>query len=157
MIDATEGNLGILPIEQALARARDKGLDLIEITADSIPPIVKIMDYGKFQYEFKKKDRTVRAKARDSRVEVKEVQIKIGTGDGDLKIKGEKAGAWLSEGHRVKIELFLKGRSKGFEKDFLAERLKRLLEFIPVPYTVVDEPMPGPKGPIMIIEKKRGQ
>ncbi len=157
MIDAVEGNLGVLPIEQALQRARDKGLDLIEITADAVPPIVKIMDYGKFQYEFKKKDRNVRAKARDARVEVKEVQIKIGTGDGDLKIKGEKAGQWLEEGHRVKIELFLKGRSKGFEKEFLNERLKRLLDFVSTPYAIVEEPVAGPKGPIMIIEKKRGQ
>lgn len=155
VIDVTEGNLGVMSIENALKKAQEKGLDLIEITPDIDPPIVKIMDYGKYQYEFKKKDRVVRSKARDSRVEVKEVQIKIGTGDGDLKIKGEKAGEWINEGNRVKIELFLKGRTKGMEKAFLHERLKRLLNFVTIPYTIVEQPMDGPKGPIMIIEKKR--
>ena len=135
--------------------ARDLGLDLIEISPNSVPPIAKIMDYGKFQYDQKKKLSAQRAKSHT--VEVKSVQIKIATGEHDLQLKAERAVGWLEEGHRVKAELFLKGRTKYMEKEFLNERLDRILTIIKekVDYNIAEGPKKNPKGIYVILEKKR--
>jgi len=132
--------------------AQAAGLDLIEISPNANPPVAKIMDYGKFQYDEKKKDRAARAKIQT--VEIKNVQVKIGTGDHDLELKAKKASEWLAEGHRVKIDLFLTGRSKYMDFKFLKERMDRILRLISVEYKIADEPKKSLKGVTAIIEKK---
>jgi len=109
-------NFGVLPTREALAKAYDFGLDLIEISPKARPPIAKMMDYGKYQYDQKKKQKEAKAKAHIT--ETKVTQVKIGTGDNDLKRKAKKIAEWLSQGHRVKIDLFLWGRYKYMEFDF---------------------------------------
>src|SRR5579859_1566872 len=99
-------NFGVLPIAEALAKAREMSLDLIEISPNANPPVTKITDYGKFKYEQKKKDKEVKQRAAKV-TETKEAQVKIGTSDHDMHIKSSKIGQWLREGHRVKIDLFL--------------------------------------------------
>jgi translation initiation factor IF-3 len=145
-------NLGIITVEQALREAQTRGLDLIEISPTAVPPVAKIMDYGKFQYTEKRKAKV--AKSRTQTSDLKNVQVKIGTGDHDLELKAKKASEWLSEGHRVKIDLFLIGRSKYMDFNFLKERLDRIFKLITVEYKVTDEPKKGPKGITTIIEKK---
>ena len=103
-------NLGVLSFKDALAKAMEQGMDLIEISPQAVPPIAKIMDFGKYQYEQNKKQK--KAKSGAHKTETKSVQIKIGTGDNDLSLKARKASEWLKEGHRIKVELFLSGRSK---------------------------------------------
>jgi len=152
VIDPEEGNLGVMTRDEAIARAQEKGLDLIEISADASPAIVKIMDYGKYQYEHKRKQRDIRAKVKEARVEVKEIQIKPGTGENDLKMKAARATQWLKDGQRVKVELFLRGRSKYMSKDFLHGKLDVVLTHITTPYIVVDEIKKVPKGLALIIE-----
>jgi len=152
VIDPEEGNLGVMSRNEAIDRAEAKGLDLIEISADASPAIVKIMDYGKYQYEQKRKQRDIRAKVKEARVEVKEIQIKPGTGDHDLKLKAKRASEWLVDGQRVKVELFLRGRSKYMSKDFLHGKLDVVLTHITTPYTVVDDIKKVPKGLALIIE-----
>ena len=139
-------------MEQALREAQTRGLDLIEISPSAVPPVAKIMDYGKFQYTEKRKAKV--AKSRTQTSDLKNVQVKIGTGDHDLELKAKKASEWLSEGHRVKIDLFLIGRSKYMDFNFLKERLDRIFKLITVEYKVTDEPKKGPKGITTIIEKK---
>ncbi|OGI83988.1 translation initiation factor IF-3 [Candidatus Nomurabacteria bacterium RIFCSPLOWO2_01_FULL_36_10b] len=156
IIDGEGGNLGVMSLEEALRQAKGRGLDLIEISPDANPPVAKIMDYGKFQYTQKKKDRDVRAKARASAVEVKEVQIKPGTGENDLMLKAKRASEWLSEGHRVKVDIFLRGREKYIDKQFHYDRLKRFLTYVTIGHTIVEDIMSVPKGFALIIEKKRG-
>jgi translation initiation factor IF-3 len=109
------------------------------------------MDYGKFQYEQKKKDSAQRAKAKVS--ETKEVQIKVGTGENDMRLKARKAAEWLAEGHRVRAELFLKGRYKGMEETFLKTRLEKFLLLIPYAYRIADPVARAPKGFATIIER----
>jgi len=150
-----EGNLGVMSLNEALVKAEEMGLDLIEISPDAVPPVAKIMDYGKFQYEQKKRENVVRAKARASSVEVKNIQVKVGTGDSDLAVKAKQASEWLGEGHRVKVELFLKGRSKGMTHEFFAERIERFLEHLNTSYSVVEPMKPTPKGVGIIVEKSR--
>ncbi|HYF10551.1 MAG TPA: translation initiation factor IF-3 [Candidatus Paceibacterota bacterium] len=125
LIGAEGENRGVVPLSQALREAEAVGLDLIEISPFAVPPVAKIADYGKFQYEQNKKERTGKAKAHE--VEVKQIQVKIGTGEHDLELKAKKASEWLAEGHRVKVDLFLPGRSKYLDPKFLRERIDRVL------------------------------
>lgn len=151
VIDDEEGNLGVLSFKDALLKAQGKGLDLIEISPNAKPPVAKIMDYGKFQYEEKKKQK----KTRTPSTEIKTLQIKVGTGEHDLGLKARKASEFLKGGHRVKIDLFLYGRLKYMEKDFLRERLERILHLITEEYKITDGPKRSPKGLTVIIERIR--
>lgn len=145
------GNVGVLPIGEALQKARELGLDLIEVSPNAQPPVARIADYGKFKYEQKKKDKEVKSRAHI--VETKEAQVKIGTGDNDMRIKAQKIASWLREGHRVKVDLFLWGRYKYMEFEFLKERLERFLAIIPESYKIADEIKKSPKGLSIVIER----
>ncbi len=146
-------SLGVLSLAEALAKAAQYGSDLIEISPTATPPVAKIMDYGKFQYEANKKQK--QAKSKSHSTEVKSIQIKIGTGEHDLTLKAKKTSEWLKEGHRIKIDLFLSGRSKYMEYNFLKGRLERILHLISEPYKIADPVKKGPKGLSMIIERDK--
>ena len=152
VLDSENKNLGVLSIKDALELAQNQGLDLIEIAPNANPPLGKIMDFGKYQYEASKKLKKARAGA--NRTETKGIQIKIGTGDHDLELKAKTASKWLKEGHRVKVELFLAGRAKYMDEKFLRERLDRILHLITEEYKVSDSYKRGPKGLVTTIEKK---
>lgn len=144
-------NFGILPTREAIQKASEMGLDLIEVSPLAKPPVCKITDYGKFKYEQKKKDKEVKAKAHIT--ETKVTQVKIGTSERDMHIKATKAAAWLKEGHRVKVDLFLWGRYKYMEFDFLKERLERFLAVIPEQFKIAEPIQKGPKGLSVAIER----
>ena len=144
-------NFGVLPLSDAIAKAQEFGLDLIEISPNAVPPVAKVMEYGKFQYEQQKKRREIKAKSHTT--ETKSVQVKIGTGDHDMQLKAKKAAAWLAEGHRVKVDLFLWGRYKYMEFAFLKERLERFLKLIPADYKLADPIAKSPKGLATVLEK----
>ena len=144
-------NIGVISLAEALERARSIGLDLIEISPNAVPPVAKIMEYGKFQYAENKKRKE--AKAKTHNVETKSIQITIGTGDHDLELKAKRGGEWLAEGHRIKIDLFLRGRAKYMDQKFLKERLERILKLIPVSFKVAEPAQKSPKGLSLVIEK----
>jgi translation initiation factor IF-3 len=144
-------NLGVLSFKDAFAMAQKEGLDLIEISPNTNPPIVKIADYGKYLYEQNKKQKKAKAGAKPT--ETKAIQIKIGTGDNDLALKARKASEWLKEGHRIKVELFLSGRSKYMPDPFLKERIDRILHLITENFKVAEGYKKGPKGPTITIER----
>ena len=152
VVTADGENLGVLQLDKALTEAHTRGLDLIEISPTATPPVAKIMDYGKYLYDEKKKQKSAKVNTQTS--ELKIIQIKIGTGEHDLELKAKKVSAWISEGNRVKIDLFLIGRSKYMDLAFLKERLERILKLVTVEYRVAQEPIKGPKGLTTIIEKK---
>lgn len=151
VIDAEGGNLGVLSFDDAYAAAQRAGLDLIEISPKARPPVAKIADYGRFEYERSKKEKAVKANAKVS--ETKEVQIKVGTSEHDMALKARKAAQWLSEGHRVRAELFLKGRYKGMEEQFLKDRLDKFLTRIPYAYKMSEPIAKSPKGFAGVIER----
>ncbi|MGD0328432.1 MAG: translation initiation factor IF-3 [Minisyncoccia bacterium] len=151
VIAATGENLGVLPLADALAAAKVAGLDLIEISPSAVPPVAKITDYGKFEYERSKKEKVAKSKVKIS--ETKEVQIKVGTGENDMLLKAKKAAQWLAEGHRVRAELFLKGRYKGMDEAFLKDRLEKFLVRIPYAYKVAEPIERSPKGFAGVIER----
>lgn len=144
-------NIGVVSSTEALAKAKEMGLDLIEISPKAKPPVAKIMDYGKYQYDMKKKAKEAKAKAH--RTETKNVQIKVTTGDNDLALKAKRASEWLNEGHRIKVELYLRGREKGTTKEFQKERLERVLRLISTPFKIADEYKKGPKGLMVTVER----
>jgi len=144
-------NYGVLSINEALQKAHDSGLDLIEISPNANPPVAKISNYGKFQYQENKKEKAAKAKAHT--VELKTLQVKIGTGEHDLELKAKKASEWLREGQRIKVDLFLPGRSKYMDPKFLEERLKRILNLITEQYKIAEKPTKSPKGLTIIIER----
>jgi translation initiation factor IF-3 len=143
--------LGVISRDEALRRAEEAGLDLVEVSPNAVPPVAKILDYGKFVYEKNKKDKGQKAKAHVT--ELKSLQVTIGTGEHDLELKAKQASTWLKEGHRIKINLFLRGRAKYLNEAFLKERMERLLHFVTEEYKVVDGPKKGPKGLTSVIER----
>jgi translation initiation factor IF-3 len=152
LIEGAEGEpSGIMKTKDALALAEEKGLDLIEISDKSVPPIAKIMDYGKFQYEQSKKLKE--AKSKVHKTETKSIQVKIATGENDLELKAKKASEWLAEGHRVKVELYLVGRSKYTDDDFKKGRLDRVLNLISGDYKVAEPLKRSPRGVMITLEK----
>jgi translation initiation factor IF-3 len=107
VIGTTGGNLGIMPTPQALQIAMEQGMDLVEINAASVPPIVKIMDYGKFKYEQKKKASETRKNQKNT--EIREVWVKPFIEDNDFNIKMKKVFEFLADGDKVKISVMTKG------------------------------------------------
>lgn len=144
-------NLGVLSLREALIKAEEAGLDLIEISPNAQPPVCKIQDYGKFQYDENKKQKA--AKAKTHNVEVKTLQVKIGTGEHDLELKAKKASEWLKEGHRIKIDLFLPGRAKYLDPKFLEERLQRILTLVTEKHRIAEKPQKSLKGLTIVIER----
>lgn len=153
VIGAAGENLGVLALKEALEKAKAVSLDLIEISPLAVPPVAKIMDYGKFQYEQQKKEREVRAKAHTT--ETKSIQVTVTEGENDLTRKARAAAEWLREGHRVKIELTLRGRYKYMDPKFLESRLDRFVKFIPEEYKVAEAPQRGPKGITTTLERSK--
>ena len=144
-------NLGVLKTAEAIEKAKGYNLDLIEISPTARPPVAKIQDHGKYQYTEAKKQKE--AKANSKQVEVKNVQVKLGTDDNDLSLKAKRTSEWLKKGSRVKVELFLPGRSKYLERDFLKERLDKVLNLVSEDYKIAQPIKKNPKGLYCIIEK----
>ncbi|MCR4279759.1 MAG: translation initiation factor IF-3 [Candidatus Zambryskibacteria bacterium] len=143
-------NLGVLTLQEALKAADELELDLIEISPNANPPVAKIADVGKFLYEENKKAKTSK---KSHSVEIKTVQIKLGTGDHDLSLKAKKTSEWLAEGNRVKVDLFLPGRAKYLDEKFLKERIERMLKLVSVDYKVATPATKSPKGMSVLIER----
>lgn len=152
VLGAKGENLGVLSLNDALKAAEDANLDLIEVSPNANPPVAKIMDYGQYRYETKRKASEV--KSRSHVTETKSMQVKIGTSEHDQNLKARRIAEWLSEGHRVKIDLFLWGRYKYMEPAFLKERLERFLKIIPIEYKIADEMKKSPKGFTTTLERE---
>ena len=103
-------NLGVMPTAQALQMAIDDGFDLVELNANSVPPIVKIMDFGKYKYEQKK--RANEAKKKQKVTEIKDVWIKPFIEENDLQIKMRKVFEFLENGDKVKISVMTRGNRR---------------------------------------------
>ncbi|MDA8596834.1 translation initiation factor IF-3 [Candidatus Pacebacteria bacterium] len=151
VVGAKGENLGVITRDEALKEADKANMDLIEISPNAKPPVAKIMDFGQYRYDTKRKASEVKAKSHVT--ETKNVQVKIGTGEHDQQLKAKRIAEWLNEGHRVKVDLFLWGRYKYMEPNFLKERLGRFLKIIPADYKVADDMKKSPKGWTTTIER----
>lgn len=106
LIDAEGRQVGIVPTDEARRMAVEAGLDLVEVAPDSRPPVCKIMDYGKYKYEQKKKH----AGKKVHHAKLKELRLRPGTDDHDYGVKLNHAKEWLSKGDKVQIVLVYRGR-----------------------------------------------
>ena len=113
VIDETGQKLGQMPTHRALSMAREKGLDLVEVSPLSRPPVCKIMDYGQYQYKQEKAGR--KQKAKQKKVDIKGIRISFKIGEHDLEIRRKRAQKFFSEGHKVRIEMLLRGREKAHQ------------------------------------------
>ncbi|MBS0502125.1 MAG: translation initiation factor IF-3 [Burkholderiaceae bacterium] len=100
--------LGIVPIQEALRMAGELDVDLVEIAATAVPPVCRLMDYGKFKYQEQKK--AAEAKAKQTVIEIKEVKFRPATDDGDYNIKLRNIRRFLADGDKIKVTLRFRGR-----------------------------------------------
>jgi translation initiation factor IF-3 len=108
LIDEDGGQLGIVPPRDALATAREKGLDLFLVQPDASPPVARIMDYGRFKFEQEKRARE--AKKKHHIVDVKELKMRYKIEDHDYQVKVRSAQKFLTEGDKIKVLIMLRGR-----------------------------------------------
>jgi len=150
LIDENGQNLGIVETDKALEIAREKGLDLIEIAPNVRPPVCRIMDYGKYQYQKSREER--QQKTKQKKIEIKGVRNRLRTGQHDLEVKVKQANKFLDRGHKVKIEMILRGR----EKALLAiakEKLNKFIELISPDIEIEKEAERQPRGlSVMVIK-----
>ena len=110
VIGSSGEQLGIMSSREAQLLANQQGVDLVEIAANANPPVVKIIDWGKFQYQKMKEEAMNRKKAREKQSELKQMKIGLKISDNDLNIKVRKMRGFLDDGDRVKIMVVFKGR-----------------------------------------------
>lgn len=101
-------NVGVVSVRKALEMAQDMDLDLVEVAPSANPPVCRIMDFGKFQYEQQRKER--RAKKNQVKVEVKTIQLRPKTDDHHIGIMLKRARGWLEDGKKVKVQMRFRGR-----------------------------------------------
>ena len=118
--------LGIMSSKEAQNLAREQGVDLVEIAANANPPVVKIIDWGKFQYQKMKEEAKNRKKAREKQSELKQMKIGLKISDNDLNIKVRKMREFLEDGDRVKILIVFRGREMA-HKEIGQELLDKVL------------------------------
>lgn len=129
MIDDKGGKLGVLNTQEAIRMAQEQGLDLVEIVPQQNPPIAKIMDFGKWLYE---REKAERKKAKGAKTEIKTIRIGLATDSHDLEVKGKKVDEFLKQGHKVQIELLLRGRQIVM-KELGKQKIRKFTEFIKEP------------------------
>ena len=125
--DITGEQLGVLSLNEAVARASAKGLDLVLMAAKSNPPVCKIMDYGKYKYEQSKKANL--AKKRQHVMQIKEVKVGANTDVHDMEVKMKAAKKFLSQGNKVKVSLRFRGREMA-HTDRGREQMKNVAGFL---------------------------
>ncbi|MBQ9018656.1 translation initiation factor IF-3 [Candidatus Saccharibacteria bacterium] len=129
VIGASGEQLGIMSSKEAQILARQQGVDLVEIAANANPPVVKIIDWGKYQYQKMKEEAKNRKKAREKQSELKQMKIGLKISENDLNIKVRKMRTFLDDGDRVKVMLVFRGREMA-HKEIGQELLERVFGLI---------------------------
>ena len=114
VIDADGSMLGVLKTHEALQKAKDQGLDLVEINPKAQPPVCKILDYGKFKYEDQK--RKAEARKKQKTIDVKEIKMRPGIDQHDYDVKMRSMRRFLDEGDKVKVTLRFRGREMAHQE-----------------------------------------
>ena len=153
LIDEGNNQVGVVPRSDAMSRAREAGLDLVEVAPTSEPPVCRIMDYGKWQYEQKRKIREAHKKNQHHTTTLKEIRLRPETDKHDLDIKLNHAREFIEKGHKVQFTMFFRGRQmlhreRGYE---ILENIAELLEDV----AKVERPskMSGRRMTLLIVPK----
>jgi translation initiation factor IF-3 len=149
VIDEEGKMLGVMPTPNAVAMARERGYDLVEVSPKAVPPVCKLLDFGQFKYQKEKELRIQKARAK--KVDVKGIRLSVKMGQHDLDIRREQSEQFLEEGHKLKIEIMLRGREK--EHGELAfERIRDFLKQIERKFPLqVEQPITRAGGNVSTI------
>ena len=123
VIGAKGEQIGVMPTEEARRSAYDQGLDLVEVAPNAEPPVVRVMDYGKYLFELSKKAHA--AKRKQKQIQVKEIKLRPGTDEGDYQVKLRNLVRFLTEGDKAKVTLRFRGREM-VHQELGVEVLKRV-------------------------------
>ena len=146
--------MGILPVEEALAAAESQGLDLVEVAPTARPPVVRIMDYGKFKYEAARKAREARKK--QHQIQIKEVKFRPGIEPHDFDFKVRHARRFLEEGNKVKATMMFRGRQMA-HPELGREVLSRVAQTLDDVGKVESEPMMEARTMTMVLGPRTKQ
>lgn len=140
-----------MDIQEALQVAKERNLDLIQVTERVEPPVCKIADFGKYLYSLQKKEKGTKKKAS----QVKGIRISFGISLHDLKTRVKQAEKFLKHGDKVKVELILRGRQKA-HRDYAKGKIDQFVEMLQelIPIKIEQELKKVPRGSIMIISKQ---
>ena len=114
VIGIEKEQIGVLPIDQALSLAKEKGLDLVEVSPNAEPPVCRIMDYGKYKFEINKDNQ--KAKKKQKQIQVKEIKFRPGTDVGDYQVKLRNLIRFLSDGDKAKVTMRFRGREMAHQE-----------------------------------------
>ena len=149
IIDENGVHVGVMSKEEALRLAREKGLDLVEISPKENPPIAKFLNFGKFKYEKEKELRKQKAHAKQ--IEVKGVRLSLKISGGDINIRGGQAIKFLEAGDKVRVEMILRGRERAhgvLAAEIINNFIKNLGEKIKIK---IEQPLTRQDGKFMTI------
>lgn len=125
LITDTNENIGVVPLRRALELAEERDLDLVEVSPNADPPVCRIMDFGKFQYERQRREREARKQQKT--IEIKEIQLRPKTDDHHLSFKVRDARRWIEDGMKVRVRVRFRGRERDYP-DIAQERLEAIAE-----------------------------
>jgi translation initiation factor IF-3 len=152
LIDENDQQVGVVELLEAKRRAKEAGLDLVEVAPQSTPPVCRIMDYGKWKYQQKKKEQKARSHSKQS--ELKEVRLRPGTDDHDLGIKVERARTFLGEGDKVQFTLLFRRREM-MHRDIGIATLRKIRDALLEVSKVESEPRLMGKRMTMVLSPDR--
>ncbi|MDR1697182.1 MAG: translation initiation factor IF-3 [Rickettsiales bacterium] len=154
LIGADGQNIGVVPTAQALQMAIDADMDLVEIAGAQTPPVAKIMDFGKYKYEMKKK--ASEAKKNQKKTEQKEVWVKPFIDDNDLNVKVKKVLEFLNDGDKVKISAMTRGNKRVLARgrDAIPEMFEKIMAMVGDKGTVESRSKPEDRTKSIIIAPK---
>ena len=154
VIGSNGEQLGVMPSREAQMLAREQGVDLVEIVANADPPVVKVIDWGKYQYQKMKEEAKNRKKAREKQSELKTMKIGLKISDNDLNIKVRKIKSFLEDGDRVKIMIIFRGREMA-HKEIGQEMVDKIVQLISNEIEIVVEGKPQFAGRNLSISLRR--
>lgn len=143
--------MGIVPLDEAQRLARESGLDLVEISPNADPPVVRVMDHGKFLYERAKKARE--ARKAQKQIEVKEIRLRPKTTDHHRSFKVKDARGWLEEGMKVKVRIRFRGREITYP-EIAMETLKKVAEELEDVCVIEQRPNMDGRTMLMVLAPK---
>ncbi len=150
VIDEDGQQLGVMKTSDALALAQERELDLVEVSPQAQPPVVKLINFDKYRYHQKKLEQQQKKKIK--KIDVKGIRLSLRISEHDMSIKAKKASEFLEEGHKVKVDLLMRGREQAHpEMGF--EVVKKFLNFVPNYATEVPAKRQGPFVSILITKK----
>ncbi|MBI4066322.1 translation initiation factor IF-3 [Candidatus Gottesmanbacteria bacterium] len=154
LLDEEGKQIGVVTKLEALQKAKEQGLDVVEIAAKAIPPVAKLIDYKKFKYQEAKKEREARKSQKN--VGVKEIRLRPFIGQHDFDTRVAQAKDFLSEGNQVKLTLTFKGREIT-RKEFGFAVMKRFIDSLESVRVIREPKMLGRVLEAMIVNNKKGE